>query len=204
MKTFTRGNIARTSLLLAVALSGNSQLAALHGQEQDQHMMLKPWGGPYGGVPPWNLVRPHAFPEAFATAIAQADQEIVAIADQTESPSFANTLVPLETAGRTLERLEVLLGVHTSNLNLGPIPDVERVVSPQLAAFRDRITQNEKLFSRVATIYENRGAATAGRPLQVVRAPWCQAGGGRQSTAFPDQPTSGATLHGFQPELTGR
>ena len=160
MKIFTRGNIARTSLLLAVALSGNSQLAALHGQEQDQLMMLKPWGGPYGGVPPWNLVRPHAFPEAFATAIAQADQEIAAIAEQSDAPSFANTLVPLESAGRALERLEVLLGVHASNLNLGPIPDVERVVSPQLAAFRDRITQNEKLFSRVATIYENRSAAS--------------------------------------------
>ena len=158
MNNFTRSNISRTSLLLALALSGGSQLAALHGQEQDQNMMLEPWGGPYGGVPPWNLVRPHAFPEAFETAIDLADQEIAAIADQTESPSFANTLVPLETAGRTLERLEVLLGVHTSNLNLGPIPDVERVVSPKLAAFRDRITQNEKLFARIATIYENRSA----------------------------------------------
>ena len=146
MKTFPRGNITRASLLLAIALSGNHQLAMLHGQEQDQHMMLKPWGGPYGGVPPWNLVRPQAFPEAFETAIAEAAQEITAIAEQSEAPSFTNTLVPLESAGRALERLEVLLGVHASNLNLGPIPDVERVVSPQLAAFRDRITQNKKLF----------------------------------------------------------
>ena len=122
-------------------------------------MMLKPWGGPYGGVPPWNLVRPQAFPEAFETAIAEAEQEITAIAEQSEAPSFTNTLVPLESAGRALERLEVLLGVHASNLNLGPIPDVERVVSPQLAAFRDRITQNEKLFARISTIYENRSQA---------------------------------------------
>ena len=159
MKTFPRGNISRVSLLLAITLFGNNQLATLHGQEQDQLMMLKPWGGPYGGVPPWNLVRPQAFPEAFETAIAEAEQEITAIAEQSEAPSFANTLVPLESAGRALERLEVLLGVHASNLNLGPIPDVERVVSPQLAAFRDRITQNEKLFARISTIYENRAQA---------------------------------------------
>ena len=118
-------------------------------------MMLRPWGGPYGGVPPWNLVRPEEFPAAFETAIEQADREIVAIAEQTQPASFANTLVALESAGRTLERLEVLLGVHTSNLNLGPIPDVERIVSPKLAAFRDRITQNEKLFARIADVYEN-------------------------------------------------
>ena len=80
MKTFPRGNITQASLLLAITLFGNNQLATLHGQEQDQHMMLKPWGGPYGGVPPWNLVRPHAIPEAFETAIAEAEQEITAIA----------------------------------------------------------------------------------------------------------------------------
>ncbi|MDP6059297.1 MAG: M3 family metallopeptidase, partial [Pirellulaceae bacterium] len=61
----------------------------------------------------------------------------------------------MESAGRTLDRLQSLFGVHSSNLNLGPVPDVERVVEPKLAEYQDKVTQNEKLFSRIAAVYES-------------------------------------------------
>ena len=61
----------------------------------------------------------------------------------------------LEKAGRTLNRLESLFSVHTSNLNLGPIPDIEKVVAPKLSEHQDSIYQNEKLFARIAAVYES-------------------------------------------------
>ena len=33
---------------------------------------------------------------------------------------------------------------------------VEREMAPKLAAFQDKITQNEKLFARIAAVYESR------------------------------------------------
>ncbi len=117
--------------------------------------MLRPWTGPYGGVPPWHLVRPDEFVEAFDVAIAASVKEIQAIAKNSDPPTFENTIVALERAGRTLDRLESLFGVHSSNLNVGPIPDIERVVEPKLAEYRDRVTQNEKLFARIATVYQS-------------------------------------------------
>ncbi len=117
--------------------------------------MLAPWRGPYGGVPPWHLVRENEFTAAFDIAIAEAQADIEKIANDTAPPTFANTIVALETAGRTLERLSTLFGVYTSNLNVGPIPDIERAVMPKLSEHEDRIVQNPKLFARIEAVYQS-------------------------------------------------
>ena len=118
-------------------------------------VMLEDWKGPYGGVPPWNEVRADEFVAAFDVAMESAQNEIEAIANSAEPPTFENTIVPLEDSGRMLDRLETLFDVHASNLNLGPIPDIERVVAPRLSEHSDWIYQNGKLFSRIAAIYES-------------------------------------------------
>ena len=81
-------------------------------------------------------------------------RKIDAIANNPEPPTFENTIAALEMAGRELVRLQALFGVHSSNLNVGPIPDIERVVVPKLAEYEDRITQNEALFARIAAVYQ--------------------------------------------------
>ena len=119
---------------------------------QTKMELLSPWTGPYGGVPPWNAVRPEAFPAAFDDAIAQSKAEIDAIANNAAPATFENTIVAFEEAGQTLERLSALFDVHTSNLNVGPMPDIERAVAPKLAEYGDWVTQNKKLFQRIAAI----------------------------------------------------
>lgn len=145
-------------MLCALGLIAGAATAAFaveNGDSKEMSPMLQPWTGPYGGVPPWHLVRPNEFVEAFDVAIAEANQEIEAIATNPEPPTFENTIVAMESAGGMLERLESLFGVHASNLNVGPIPDIERVVEPKLAEFRDRVTQNGPLFARIAAVYES-------------------------------------------------
>lgn len=117
--------------------------------------LLQPWTGPHGGVPPWNLVRPDEFVDAFDVAIDAAAADIDAIANNPDPPTFENTIVALEKAGRTLNRLESIFFVYASNLNLGAIPDIEKVVVPKLSEHEDSIYQNEKLFARIAAVYES-------------------------------------------------
>ncbi len=119
--------------------------------------LLQPWAGPYGGVPAWNLVREDEFISAFDTAIANAELEIEQIATNPQAASFENTIVAMEKAGKQLARLNAIFGVYTSNLNTGPIPNIERVVAPKLSEHDDKIIQNEKLFQRIAAIYEGPG-----------------------------------------------
>lgn len=123
----------------------------------NQSVLLKRWAGPHGGVPPWDLVRPEEFVDAFEQAIANTQKEIDAIADLEGRPTFANTVVAMEKSGEILGQIEAIFGVYSSNLNLGPIGDIERVVAPKLSAHADWIYQNRKFFERLRAAYETRG-----------------------------------------------
>ncbi len=129
------------------------------GQDEDTKLkansiLLQPWDGPFGGVPPWRSVNPDEFRAAFDTAIATSTADIEAIANNPEPATFENTIVTLEKSGQMLTRLSNLFGVHTSNLNIGKIPDIEMAVAPKLSRHGDSIMQNEKLFARIATVFE--------------------------------------------------
>lgn len=121
--------------------------------------LLATWTGPYGGVPPWDRVQPADFPEAFAIAIDLRQAEIDAIANNAEPPTFENTFVPLENAGRELRRLYSLFGVMSSNVSTPEFQAIDREWSPKLAAASDEITFNAELFARIDQIYQARESA---------------------------------------------
>ena len=131
------------------------------GQNGDEHSMtsnsilLKPWIGPYGGVPPWKQVKVDEFLGAFDVTIAKSLKEINVIANNEAAPTFENTLVAMEKAGKTLTRVQAIFDVHTLNLSLGPIADIEKAVAPKLSQYSDSITQNSKLFARIETVYQS-------------------------------------------------
>ena len=114
--------------------------------------LAQPWSGPHGGVPPFDAVQIDRLVGDFDDAIAAADSEIDRIAHQSEPPTFENTLVALDNTASPLRRLETIFDVHASNLNVGPIPDIERAVAPKLSSHSDRIYQNGALFQRIEAV----------------------------------------------------
>jgi peptidyl-dipeptidase Dcp len=149
-----------TALTLAVAITFSSQstfgqAAGAAKKMEFDSPLLKPWTGPYGGVPPWNLVRSDEFIAAFDAAIEASNSDIKAITGNSAKPDFENTIVAMERAGRTLSRLEAMFFVYASNLNVGPIPDIEKVIVPKLSEHADSIYQNKQLFSRISAVYDS-------------------------------------------------
>lgn len=149
-----------TPLVIAIAVCWAASTCLQAQDERTQTMksdsiLLLPWTGPFGGVPPWRQVRPEEFMSAFDAAIASSTREIEAIADNPEPPSFENTMVALEKSGKALERVQTIFDVHSSNLKLGPIKDIEKAVAPVLSKHFDSITQNEKLFARIEQVYQS-------------------------------------------------
>ncbi|TVP99541.1 MAG: M3 family peptidase [Planctomycetaceae bacterium] len=116
--------------------------------------LLKPWPGPHGGVPPWDQVNADDFLAAFEVALELAKNQIDAIAKQSDPPTIENTVLALDASGAELERVETLFDVHAGNLNLGPIPEIERVISPKLSEHADRVIQNAELFARIESIWQ--------------------------------------------------
>jgi peptidyl-dipeptidase Dcp len=122
------------------------------------NILLADWTGPYDGVPPWDQVKPELFPEAIQFGIDEQRREVLAIADSSEAPTFANTVEALEKAGQRLDRVLSLFGVMTDNMTTPAYQALEKEWSPKLSAASDEIILNPKLFQRVKTLYENKAS----------------------------------------------
>ncbi len=110
---------------------------------------------PHGEVPAWDQVKPENFPAQFDAAIAEAKKEIQGITSNPNPPTFENTIIPLERSGKTLSELSAIFDVHTSNLNIGKMPEIEAIVNPKLSAHSDSVTQNAELFARIAEVHKS-------------------------------------------------
>jgi peptidyl-dipeptidase Dcp len=113
------------------------------------------WSGPFG-VPPLARIAPEHFRPAFDRAFAEHDAEIAAIAGTAERPTFDNTIVALELAGRLLARVGDVFGVLTGAHTNDALQEIEREVSPRRARHWNGILLNEPLFRRIDDLYQRR------------------------------------------------
>ena len=108
--------------------------------------LLAAWTGPYGGVPPFDQVKVEQFEPALEAGMAEQLSAIAKITAQAAPPTFENTIAAMERSDRALKQVQSLYGIWSSSMNTPEFQAVEREMAPRLAAFRDRITQNETLF----------------------------------------------------------
>jgi peptidyl-dipeptidase Dcp len=128
-----------------------------HASEtSSKNPLIGAWSGPFGGTPPFASVRVEHFIPAIEAAMAEQRRELEAIATSAEPPSFANTIAAFDASGRALARVRAVYGVWESSLSGPEFQAVEREMAPRLAAFADEIVQNERLFKRIAAVYEAR------------------------------------------------
>jgi peptidyl-dipeptidase Dcp len=116
--------------------------------------LLEPWTGPYGGVPPFDRVAVEHFVPALEAAMQARLDEVDRIVADSEPPSFANTIEALERSGRRFDRVVAVYGVWSTTRSDAAFQAVEREMAPRMAAFADRIVQNEPLFRRIETVHD--------------------------------------------------
>lgn len=120
------------------------------------NILLEPWTGPFGGVPPFDEATPALLQPALEAGMVEHLAELERIVDDPAPPTFANTIAAMERSGRALDRAATVYYTFSATLSDEAVQGVERIIEPKMAAFRDSITQNEKLFARIATVYESR------------------------------------------------
>ena len=114
------------------------------------------WTGKYGGVPPFDKVKPEHIRTGFDLALAQRRQDMDRIANNPAPPTFENTIAAFELAGKPYDRLSALHGIYTSSVNDAAMQAVEKELAPKFAAATDEVLLNEALFRRVKAVYDNR------------------------------------------------
>ncbi len=162
MKGFLFACAGLLALIAAGAIQGdavsqkNSKPGAGATAAVPANVLLAKWTGPHGGVPPFDKVKVDQFKPALEEGMAENLKEIDAIAANAAPPNFENTIAALERSGRALTRAISIYGVFSSTMSTPEFQAVEREMAPKLAAFQDKITQNEKLFKRVEAVYQSR------------------------------------------------
>ncbi len=109
-------------------------------------------------APPFDKIKDGDFQAAIEAGMKQQLAEIQAITKNSAAPTFENTLIPLEKSGRLLDRSYSVFNAVT-DANTNPVlQDAKKALAPKLAAHRDAIYLNDKLFARVSVVYQKRAA----------------------------------------------
>jgi peptidyl-dipeptidase Dcp len=112
-------------------------------------------------APLFDRIKDGDFEPAIEDGMTTHLAEIDAIADQPEAPTFENTIVAMERAGRPLTRATRVFFAMTSANTNETLQKAEESVAPKLAAHHDAIYLNAKLFARVEAIYGRRDGLDA-------------------------------------------
>ena len=133
-------------LLLAVMLSCT---------QKETNPFFVEWDTPFGS-PPFHLIQEHHFIPALEEAMRRNNEEIAAIVNNPEAPTFENTIVAFDRTGRMLTQVRLVLG----NLNHAHTTDglqaIDREMTPRLTAHSNAIRFNQELFQRIKTVHEQR------------------------------------------------
>ena len=106
--------------------------------------------------PQFDRIKDSDFAPAFDAGMAQELQEIEAIANNPEPPTFQNTIVAMERTGQLLGRATGvfynLVGTDKNDAR----DNLQTEYAPKFSAHRDAIALNPKLFARIKALYDQR------------------------------------------------
>ncbi|MET1415328.1 M3 family metallopeptidase [Roseibium sp. HPY-6] len=117
--------------------------------------LLAEWTTPFE-LPPFDKIEPHHFEVAFQNAMSEARAESDEIAEQSSAPTFENTITALEKSGDQLTKVARTFFNLTSADTNETLQKIERDVAPKLARHSSEMLLNEKLFRRIASLWEQR------------------------------------------------
>lgn len=115
----------------------------------------KNWGTPYGTYPFDEIENEHYLP-AFEEGIKQGLLEIDEIVNNTDSPTFENTIEPYVTSGKLLSVVANCFFNLASAETNDELQKIELVITPKLSEYSSSISLNEKLFARIKAVYLQR------------------------------------------------
>ena len=121
--------------------------------------ILQPSQLPYGAIP-FDKVTPADYDEAVKEGMKRHQQEIDAIVNNPEAPTFENTIVAYDRSGKDLGLAVLALGnvEHATG-----DPDLQRInteLTPLLSRHSNSIMLNPGLFKRIKAVYDTRAQRT--------------------------------------------
>ena len=135
---------------LTMVLGGCAQSDSL-----ENNPLLQEWNTPYQ-TPPFSQIETKHYEPAIDFAIEQQRAEVDAIINNTEEPTFENTIVAMEQAGALLNRITGLFFVLNNSDTSEQMQAIANNITPKLTELGNDISLNPELFKRVKAVYDKR------------------------------------------------
>lgn len=107
-------------------------------------------------VPPFEKIKAVHFMPAFIKGFEEQKGEIKKIINNSQEPTFENTIRPYAYSGQLLQRVSSVFGsLNSANTN-DSLQAINRELSPISSKHRDDINLNDTLFRKIKSVYENK------------------------------------------------
>lgn len=154
----------KKNVLIILTLVGVS-LVSCDNKKKQSNPLLAEWNTPYQ-MPPFDQIKNEHYQPAIKEAIEKQQEEIKAIAENADTPDFANTIEALENSGKDLKRItRVFYNVKNANGD-EDLQKIAEELAPVLSKNSDDIFLNEKLFARIKSVNENGEITSQLKPEQ--------------------------------------
>lgn len=105
---------------------------------------------------PFSKIKNEHYIPAFEAAIDATREEITAITQQVEAPTFENTIGALAYSGMTLDRISnIFFNLHSAETS-DELDQIAQQIAPKLTELSNDITLNFELFKRIKAVYDKK------------------------------------------------
>lgn len=116
---------------------------------------MQEWDTPFN-VPPFDKIDTSDYIPAFEEGMRQQNAEIDSIINNSEDPTFENTILAMENSGQLLNKVSAVFFNLAECLNNPTMEAIAEEIYPKLSAHSDNISMNPKLFERVKYVYDRK------------------------------------------------
>ncbi|MDH6356444.1 M3 family metallopeptidase [Parabacteroides sp. PF5-9] len=108
------------------------------------------------GVPPFDQIKLEHYKPAFLQGMEEEKKDIEAICNNSEEPTFENTIVALDQSGQLLTKARIVFSGQNSADTNSEMEALSREMSPLFSKHSDDIRLNPVLFTRVKAVYDKK------------------------------------------------
>ncbi len=150
-------NICIMTLIVTAAVVMGGCKKKTESQVLLDNPFMEEWNTPYG-VPPFDKIKPEHYLPAFEEGMKQQNEWIDQIVNNSEEPTFGNTIIPLEYSDELLNKVSSVFFNLLECCNDEEMEKLADTIMPLYTQHSDDIMLNEKLFQRIKKVYEKRDA----------------------------------------------
>lgn len=130
-----------------------TQFACTSQKKEESNSILKESNAPFG-APEFDKFKIEDYKEAFDRGFEEKRADIKAIIENSDAPTYANTIDALEMSGRTLDKVGAIFFNLNESENTPQMTEIEEYVVPKMTELSGYIFMNDTLFNRIRAIYD--------------------------------------------------